>query len=92
MSRRRSEQPIPLFPQSAAAAVSGPMATETVPPGHPLEFWEIEEAAARTKLSVSFLQASQCPRAKLGTRVVFCPVETVLWVRRHLSNRPSGAP
>lgn len=85
MTRRRVGDPIALFPH----AVTAPEPSATVPPGHPLEFWELEEAAKHTRLSESFLEASQCPRAKVGRRVLFDPVETVLWVRSHLSNRPT---
>ena len=88
MTRRRSEQVTPLFPAATNGASVQP---DMLPPGHPLEFWDVETAAERTKLSVSFLNASPCPRAKMGTRVLFDPVETVLWVRRHLSNRSSAA-
>ncbi|GAB1344801.1 hypothetical protein [Gemmatimonas sp.] len=88
MTRRRREQVTPLFPAATSGASVQP---DTLPPGHPLEFWDVETAAERTKLSVSFLQASNCPRVNIRRRVLFDPIETVLWVRRHLSNRSSAA-
>ncbi len=86
MNRRRSEPVTSLFPNAGTGAA---VQADVVPPGHPLEFWDVDTAAERTKLSVSYLNASPCPRVKMGTRVLFDPIETVLWVRRHLSNRPT---
>lgn len=58
----------------------------TVPTAHPLEMWDIEQAAERTRLGVETLRTSTCPRAKVGSRVLFDPVETIAWVRLHLSH------
>lgn len=64
----------------------------TVPAAHPLEMWDIEQAAQRTRLSVETLRTSSCPRCTVGRRVLFDPVETIAWVRLHLSHvvSPSG--
>lgn len=57
-----------------------------MPAGHPLEMWELEEAVARTKLSETTLRDSRCPRVKFGTRVLFDPIETIAFVRLHLTH------
>lgn len=53
-----------------------------VPHGHPLEFWRLGEAAIRVCMSEQHLLASRCPRIKLGSRILYDPVETVLWARQ----------
>lgn len=63
-----------------------------LPAGHPLQMWEFEEAMEHTKLGEETLRNSQCPRAKVGSRVLFDPVETILWVRSHLTHTMSQAP
>lgn len=57
-----------------------------VPTGHPLELWEIDEAAARCKVSNETLRVSRCPRMKVGSRVLFDPIETIAWFRTHLTH------
>lgn len=57
-----------------------------VPVGHPLHMWDIEEAAQHCRISVETLRASLCPRVKIGTRVLFDPIETIAWIRLHLSH------
>ena len=57
-----------------------------VPAGHPLELWEIEEAAQRCRVGVETLRGSLCPRLKFGSRVLFDPIETIAWFRLHLSH------
>jgi hypothetical protein len=61
------------------------IAKTTVPQGHPLEMWTIETAALRCgDMDVETLRRSQCPRAKVGGRVMFDPIETIAWFRTFL--------
>jgi hypothetical protein len=62
-----------------------------VPVGHPLEMWELDEAAQRCRISVEALRRSMCPRAKFGTRVLFDPIETIAFMRLHLTHTVSEA-
>lgn len=66
-------------------------AKATVPMGHPLVLWEIDEAADRCKIGVETLRTSTCPRMKFGTRVLFDPIETIAYMRLHLSHVVSAA-
>lgn len=62
-------------------------AKATVPMGHPLVLWEIEEAAERCgHVHVETLRSSMCPRIKFGTRVLFDPIETIAFFRLHLTH------
>lgn len=74
-----------------APAVTVDAARGHVPTGHPLELWEIEEAAKRCRVGVETLRQSTCPRLKFGTRVLFDPIETIAWFRLHLSHVVSQA-
>lgn len=74
------------MPKPVTAVVQADAAKAHVPAGHPLEMWDIEEAAQRTRLGVTTLRDSNCPRVKLGTRVLFDPIETIAFVRLHLSH------
>lgn len=61
------------------------IAKTTVPQGHPLEMWDIETAAKRCgDIDVETLRRSRCPRAKVGARVMFDPIETIAWFRTFL--------
>lgn len=80
---------MPKSPEPAAIAAA--TAKARVPAGHPLEMWEIEEAAQRCRLGVETLRNSTCPRAKVGTRVLFDPIETIAFIRLHLTHVVSEA-
>lgn len=73
------------------AVVQADAAKAHVPAGHPLEMWEIDEAAQHCRISVEALRRSTCPRAKFGTRVLFDPIETIAFIRLHLTHTVSEA-
>ena len=57
-----------------------------VPQQHPLRFWKVEEAAKNAGMSENALTQSDCPRIKIGRSLLFDPIETVAWVRLHLTH------
>jgi hypothetical protein len=79
------------MPKPETAALPADAAKGRVPAGHPLEMWEIEEAAERCRIGVETLRSSTCPRAKFGTRVLFDPIETIAFMRLHLTHTVSEA-
>ncbi|MFN4773542.1 MAG: hypothetical protein ACK5N1_16170 [Gemmatimonas sp.] len=79
------------MPKPETAALPADAAKARVPAGHPLEMWEIEEAAERCRIGVETLRSSTCPRMKFGTRVLFDPIETMAFMRLHLTHTVSEA-
>ncbi len=73
-------------PSRRHAPVTADPVKARVPTLHPLRFWKIEEAAANAGISENLLQASDCPRIHIGRALLFDPIETVAWVRLHLSH------
>lgn len=69
------------------APITADIEKATVPTGHPLVLWEIDEAAQRCgAIHVDTLRASMCPRIKFGSRVLFDPIETIAFFRLHLTH------
>jgi len=55
------------------------------------EVWTLEEAAAFCRLSPDTLRRSDCPRARVNTRVVYLKSQCLLWIQLRLSHRIEGA-
>ena len=53
--------------------------------------WYPWEAALATRLSEDTLDRSDCPRVKIGRSVRYDPVETMKWLRTHLTHRIEDA-
>lgn len=79
------------MPKPETLVAQADAAKARVPAGHPLELWEIEEAAQRCRIGVETLRASTCPRLTFGRRVLFDPIETMAYMRLHLSHVISEA-